>query len=83
MSNARELAHPDRDGDQLLFWEVANRQLGTREPWDSPDYLAAYGCSLALAPLASLVFPRRAWLWGIIITFSQIVIMGIHNGGGR
>ncbi|UUL81603.1 hypothetical protein [Sphingomonas qomolangmaensis] len=66
-----------------LFWLAANRLGGTREPWDGPYYWSlTYPAAIAVCAVLGGVFPRRAWLWALILILAQVPVMIAAAGTG-
>lgn len=63
----------------LAFWEMAHLVLGTKEPWDSPNYLGFYLGALGLSAVFGYLFHKRAWRWGVIVIFAQLPVMAVHS----
>lgn len=65
----------------VFLWLGASLASGRREPWDSSLYWAgAYPVSLAICVAIALFFPRRPWLWAIVLFEGQFVGMVLRNG---
>lgn len=66
----------------VAFWAIASLVLDSREPWDSPHYIAWYLAALTLGGVLGILFARRAWLWGALIIFGQLPVMLLQTGSG-
>nr|WP_166176335.1 hypothetical protein [Altererythrobacter segetis] len=64
----------------LLLWAVAAMGLHTAEPWDSPAFWYAYAVAIGVSGAWGYLLPQRAWLWGVIMSFSQAPVMWVTSG---
>lgn len=66
----------------LCIWTVT-AMLGHRiEPWDDPAYWSVgYPAAVAVAGVLGFVFPERAWRWGAVVMFSQVIVMTARGAG--
>jgi hypothetical protein len=54
---------------------------GRREAWDSGLYWGAgLPAAAAIAGVLGYLFPRRAWLWGLLILPAQVSAMMLRSG---
>lgn len=64
------------------YWSAINLGYGTREPWDTPDYLTIwYPLSLGLAALLGFLFEDEAWQLGAVVVLIQLPLMLVWGTG--
>lgn len=67
----------------IAYWSVASGMAGGGEPWDAPAYWTlAYPGALLLSAVLGFAMPTRAWLWGLIIVFAQMLVVIAVSGLG-
>jgi hypothetical protein len=59
----------------LALWQLSVFVLGTKEPWDSANYVGFYLAALGLSAVFGYFYTARAWRWGFIVIFAQLPIM--------
>jgi hypothetical protein len=66
----------------LAIWTVT-AMLGHRiEPWDDPVYWSiGYPAAVAVSGVLGLLFSDRAWRWGAVVMFSQVIVMTARGAG--
>ena len=66
-----------------VYWQIVCQGTGAREPWDADTYWYLwYPISCLLSAIAGILFRKKGWLAGGIITFSQLPILWLNNGEG-
>lgn len=64
----------------VLLWGLASLGMHSAEPWDAPGFWYAYLAAVALSAFWGWLFPKRAWLWGLIVIFAQAPVMWFNKG---
>ena len=65
-----------------VLWAATAALGGRAEPWDTPIYwTAAYPLSIVVAAVLGYAFPRRAWRWGLTVTYTQVIVMVLGGAG--
>jgi hypothetical protein len=65
----------------IALWLICHLLTSKREPWDSSIYwIVAYPAATAVAVFLALRYPRRSWLWAILIFESQLVAQWVVSG---
>lgn len=64
----------------FLLWAIASIGLHSAEPWDSPAFWYAYLVAIAVCGAWGFLFPRKAWLWGAIVSYAQAPVMWATTG---
>lgn len=67
----------------VLYWSFVCWVTGAKEPWDADTYWRVwYPASLCLSAVAGLMFKRRGWMAGAIVTFAQLPVMLMNTATG-
>lgn len=67
----------------VFYWLFVSWLTGAKEPWDAGTYWRLwYPASLGLSALAGLMFEKRRWMAGIVVTFAQLPVIWGHNDRG-
>jgi hypothetical protein len=61
------------------LWYVASINI-KGEAWDADGYFAYYLGALCLSAIFGYVYPRRSWLWGLILVSAQLVFIVLEAG---
>lgn len=65
----------------MALWFLASAVSGAREAWDASFYWwVAYPLALAASAAFGRFFPRRCWLWVLVLFESQLLAMFIRAG---
>lgn len=66
----------------IILWTVTAAVGGRAEPWDTEVYWSvSYPVSVAASAVLGYVFPKRAWRWGVTLTFTQGAVMLLGGSG--
>jgi hypothetical protein len=64
------------------LWTATALLGGRAEPWDSGLYwTVSYPFALILAAGLGYLFPRRPWLWALLLIYSQLLVMAVSGSG--
>lgn len=64
------------------LWTATSLLGGRAEPWDTDLYwTVSYPLALILAAGLGYLFPRRSWLWALLLIYSQIFVMVAMGSG--
>ncbi|MET0328371.1 MAG: hypothetical protein ABW163_06340 [Luteimonas sp.] len=67
----------------LAYWSLASAFIGGGEPWDAGAYWTLwYPGALVLSAALGLVFPARAWIWGLLVLLAQVPVVAFVSGIG-
>jgi len=58
----------------VVFWVLVAWRTPGGEPWDAPAFwTVVYPIALVIAAVLGACFPRKAWLWGLLLMALQVV----------
>ncbi len=67
----------------VVFWMLVAWRTPGGEPWDAPAFwTVAYPIALAIAAVLGACFPRKAWLWGLLLIALQVPVVAVMSGVG-
>ncbi|QNR98820.1 hypothetical protein ICJ04_08060 [Stenotrophomonas sp. 169] len=67
----------------VVFWVLVAWRTPAGEPWDAPTYwTVVYPIALVIAAVLGACFPRRAWLWGLLLMVLQVPVVVVASGFG-
>jgi hypothetical protein len=65
----------------FAMWMIASIASGRKEPWDAPFYWSMlYPGAIALCAVLGWFWPRRSWLWALVLFEAQIVAATVRSG---
>jgi hypothetical protein len=66
----------------VALWTATALLGGRAEPWDTGLYwTVSYPLALVLAAGLGYLFPRRPWLWALLLIYSQLLVMMVSGSG--
>jgi len=66
----------------IILWTVTAAVGGRSEPWDTEIYWSvSYPLSVAASAVLGYLFPKRAWRWAVVLTFTQGAVMLLGGSG--
>ncbi len=67
----------------VVFWALVAWRTPGGEPWDAPAFwTVVYPLALAIAAVLGACFPRKAWLWGLLLMVLQVPVVAVMSGVG-
>ncbi|MHC5148352.1 hypothetical protein [Stenotrophomonas rhizophila] len=67
----------------VVFWVLVAWRTPGGEPWDAPAFwTVVYPLALAIAAVLGAYFPRKAWLWGLLLMVLQVPVVAVMSGVG-
>jgi hypothetical protein len=67
----------------VVFWVLVAWRTPGAEPWDAPAFwTVVYPIALGIAAVLGACFPRRAWLWGLLLLALQVPVVAVKSGVG-
>jgi len=67
----------------VVFWVLVAWRTPGGEPWDAPAFwTVVYPIALGIAAVLGTCFPRRAWLWGLLLLALQVPVVAVMSGVG-
>ncbi|KAB7632210.1 hypothetical protein [Stenotrophomonas rhizophila] len=67
----------------VVFWVLVAWRTPGGEPWDAPAFwTVVYPLALAIAAVLGACFPRKAWLWGLLLMVLQVPVVAVMSGVG-
>ena len=67
----------------VVFWVLVAWRTPGGEPWDAPAFwTVVYPIALGIAAVLGACFPRRAWLWGLLLMVLQVPVVAVISGFG-
>jgi hypothetical protein len=67
----------------VVFWVLVAWRTPGGEPWDAPTFgTVVYPIALVIAAVLGACFPRRAWLWGLLLIALQVPVVAVTSGVG-
>lgn len=67
----------------VVFWVLVAWRTPGGEPWDAPAFwTVVYPLALGIASVLGACFPRRAWLWGLLLLALQVPVVAVMSGVG-
>ena len=67
----------------VVFWVLVAWRTPGGEPWDAPAFwTVVYPIALAIAAVLGACFPRKAWLWGLLLMALQVPVVAVVSGVG-
>jgi len=62
----------------VVFWVLVAWRTPGGEPWDAPAFwTVVYPIALGIAAVLGACFPRRAWLWGLLLMALQVPVVAV------
>ncbi|WP_367346257.1 hypothetical protein [Stenotrophomonas bentonitica] len=66
-----------------MFWVLVAWRTPGGEPWDAPAFWTfVYPIALGIAAVLGALFPRHAWLWGLLTMLLQVPVVAVMSGSG-
>ena len=67
----------------VVFWVLVAWRTPGGEPWDAPAFwTVVYPIALGIAAVLGACFPRKAWLWGLLLMVLQVPVVAVMSGVG-
>ncbi len=67
----------------VVFWVLVAWRTPGGEPWDAAAFwTVVYPIALVIAAVLGACFPRRAWLWGLLLIALQVPVVAVTAGVG-
>lgn len=67
----------------VVFWVLVAWWTPGGEPWDAPAFwTVVYPIALAIAAVLGACFPRKSWLWGLMLMVLQVPVVAVMSGVG-
>lgn len=67
----------------VVFWLLVAWRTPGGEPWDAPAFwTVVYPVALGIAAVLGALFPRHAWLWGLLMMLLQVPVVAVMSGLG-
>ncbi|WP_146033406.1 hypothetical protein [Stenotrophomonas sp. VV52] len=67
----------------VVFWVLVAWRTPGGEPWDTPAFWSVvYPIALGIAAVLGACFPRKAWLWGLLLLALQVPVVAVMSGIG-
>lgn len=67
----------------VVFWVLVAWWTPGGEPWDAPAFwTVVYPIALVIAAVLGALFPKRAWLWGLLLMALQVPVVAVMTGSG-
>ena len=67
----------------VVFWLLVAWRTPGGEPWDAPAFwTVVYPIALGIAAILGACFPRRAWLWALLLMVLQVPVVAVVSGFG-
>jgi len=67
----------------VVFWILVALRTPGGAPWDAPAFwTVVYPVALGIAAVLGACFPRRAWLWGLLMMVLQLPVVAVVSGVG-
>jgi len=67
----------------VVFWVLVAWRTPGGEPWDAPAFWTiVYPLALGIAAVLGALFPKHAWLWGLLLMLLQVPVVAAMSGVG-